>query len=182
MQADAARRECSRSKPGAGSQTEPRPGLTLIELILVMVLLLLVLAMVAPRLDGFSRGRVLVGHAETVLAMLQTARDRSAAEAVPYRLQVDVESGACRLYRQAGGQFEPLADRPGGWHTLPEGIHISIERLDLSGADFVEFRPTGECTPASVQLMGDDRPPVVLTARTALEPFRLIEPGREDLP
>ena len=155
-------------------------GMTLMELILVMVLLLLVLATVAPRLGPFSRGRVLVSEAEVVLAMLRTARDRSAAEAVPYRLQV--EAGSCRLVRQAGSAFEPLPDRPDGRHVLAEGLTMRLERLDASDADFVEFRPTGECTPARVELVDDDHPPAVLTARTALEPFRLIEPGEEDLP
>ena len=171
---------------GTGSTSNARSGLTLLELILVMALLLMVLAMAAPRVGDFSRGRVLVSHAEVVLAMLQNARDRSAAEAVVYRVQADDDGGGCRLYRRRGGTFEPL-EESGGRHKLPQGIRVAIERSDAAEAGdaaepaFVEFLPTGECTPASVRLTDDGRPAVVLTTGAALEPFRLIEEGKETL-
>ncbi|NLF30806.1 MAG: hypothetical protein GX591_07960 [Planctomycetes bacterium] len=155
-------------------------GLTLVELILVMALLMMMMAVVTPRVGDFSRHRVLIGHGETILAMLQTARDRAAAEAVPYRLQVDSDGRACRLLRQTAGHFEPLSDHPDGLHALPEGIRVSIERDDGVEDAFVEFRPTGECTAARVRLVEDDRTPVVLIAATPLDPFHLAEDDEED--
>lgn len=157
-------------------------GVTLVELILVMALLLTILAMVAPRLGAFSRERVLISEGDVVLAMLHTARDRSAAEAATYRFQVESDGAACRLYRQTGGRFESLPDRPDGLHLLPQETRIRIERTDGGDAEFIEFRPTGECTPSSVYVTRDDEAPVVVRARTPLEAYRLIEPGQEGRP
>jgi Tfp pilus assembly protein FimT len=163
------------------TKTSARPlGITLVELILVMTLMLMVLAIAAPRLDGFSRSRVLTSQGEAVLAMLNTARDRSAAEAAAYRLVIEEDGSQCRLYRQQGGAFEPLPDRPDGRLVLPGDIRVSIEGAD-EGQQFVEFRPTGECTPARLELADRRGGAVTISARTPLETFRLLEGGEETI-
>jgi Tfp pilus assembly protein FimT len=150
---------------------------------LVMVLALSVLAIAAPRLDRFSRGRVLVAHAEIALSLLQTARDRSAAEAVAYRLDVDPDRGTFGLSRQTGGTFAPEGDSSGRRHVLPDGIMIELERLDTAdNASFIEFRPTGECTPANLKLTDKGRETVRLVCRAPLEAFMLVQGDQEGSP
>ena len=171
-----------------------RAGFTLVELILVMVLTLTVLAMAAPRLDRFSRRRVLVSNAEAVLALLETARDRAAAEAVAYRVRIDSGAASCRLLQQSGGTYQPPAGPAGRVLRLPSGVGISLTQPDGSAADalrseptddrprrgdggevwFVEFSPAGECTPARVRLQDDDRGSVTLLCRSPIERFAIV--------
>lgn len=155
--------------------------MTLLETILVMVLALTVMGLVAPRLGGFSRRRVLVAQGRTVLALLHTARDRAAAECVAHRVAVDPQRGTCRLLRQSGATFEPLDGSPRWRVTMHEGVEIAVERLDdADGEACVTFQPTGECTPARLTLTDRTGQVVRAVARTPLETFALLDAdGRE---
>jgi Tfp pilus assembly protein FimT len=149
--------------------------LTLLETILVMVLALTVMGLVAPRLGGFSRRRVLIAQGRSVLAMLRTARDRAAAECVPHRVTVDPQAGLCRLLVQTGATFEPVDSSTARRLTLRDGVTIALERLDEGDEPCVTFQPTGEGTPARVTLTDRTGQTVGILARTPLEPFALLD-------
>jgi type II secretory pathway pseudopilin PulG len=154
---------------------------TLIELILVMGLALMVMAMAAPRLDGFTRGRVLRCQGDNVLSLLNTARDRAAAEAVAYR--VEIAEASCTLERQQGGTFVPAGIGTMEKITLAQGITARLDRLDgQTAATWVQFQPSGECTPARITLTDGRGNTIYVALRSALEPPRVTEKLEETYP
>src|SRR5437868_7877478 len=70
-----------------------RPGFTLIELILVMAVLCIIAGLAVPMLNNFSRGRRPADCAAQVVAVAQWARTQAITQAIPYRLNLDPQSG-----------------------------------------------------------------------------------------
>jgi Tfp pilus assembly protein FimT len=146
----------------------------LIELILVMGLTMVLMAIAAPRLDGFTRGRVLRCQGDDLLSLLNTARDRSAAEAAVYR--VNIADGVCSLQVRGGGAFAAAGTGITDRITLAAGVTAEMERLDGdASATWVEFQPTGQCTAARITLSDVRGNKLYVAARSALEPFRVTD-------
>ena len=164
-----------------GSPKTDRSGVTLLELILVMSLLLVLLALVTPQLNRFSRARVLHAQAETVLASLHSGRDRSAADALDYRFEIDGRT--CRLLRQDGAAFAQVQDTSCGTIELPDNITARMDGIDGQTApEHVDFTPTGAATPARVTLADGDGRELYLVCRTTLEPFFLTDNEEDATP
>ncbi|MBI1338114.1 MAG: type II secretion system protein GspH [Phycisphaera sp.] len=149
---------------------------TLIELILVMVLMLILLAIAAPRLDAFSRGRVIDAQANMLLARLNAARDRAAMRATPCRVEFDDQTHSVRTTEQIGGTFEPIDDPEGHASTLPSEITVKIEELSGTPSvnNWVGFSPTGEADPVAVRLDNGVGDVLYIVARTPLEPLAIV--------
>ena len=163
-------------------KTDPRRGLTLLEIILVMALAVVLVAMVAPNLARFSRSQVLRGEAQWVLEALRTGRDRAAAEATEYRLEVDPNGRSVRLTRNRGGLHIPAEGPAGRPRRMPEGVEIVLDRLDEQELSYVEMLPTGSQTPATIALTDSQGLGLRVQANSPFEPFVLQEGAGEDQP
>ncbi len=164
-----------------GQKINDRRGFTLVELILVMVLMLGLLAMAGPRLNRFSRGRVLTSQAQMLVEQINAARDRAASRAVVCRVVIDVEDGTTRILEQRGGTFVDLDGTIGRAIYLPQGFQISLQRLDGIDASesWIELRPTGWSSPAVITLSDQSGDTLHVVGRTPLEPYVVTDLAKE---
>jgi type II secretory pathway pseudopilin PulG len=157
--------------------------MTLVELILVMALMLVLLSMVAPQLGRFSRQRVLDATAESVLALLQRAADRAAAQATPCRVEIDSASSTCRLMEMPQGAWRPLETSWQDQLQLPEGVSIEIQRLDEADQTLAaDFYADGRRSPCLITLTDQSRERIFLHARTAMDAFVITDQPENVLP
>ena len=168
-----------RSTRGQDARDTVVSGFTLVELILVMVLTLTMLALAAPRLDGFSRGRVIACQGESLLSLIHAGRDRAGAEAVTYRLELDVKSGVVTLLYQQNGQFVEVSPPSSGRLELAQGIAMECSRIDGDINARIDLMPDGSCTPAKLTLRDGRGNVLYIVCRSPLETFVIqdTDPG-----
>lgn len=153
-----------------------RNAMTLVELILVMALLLVLLSMAAGQLSRFSRGRVLDATAQSVLALLQRAGDRAAAQARTCRIRVDSTDQVCRLMELRGGAWSAPEASAQDQLRLPEGMSIALQRLDRTDQTRdIDFHPDGRRSPCLITITDRGQDRVFLQARTEMDAFVITD-------
>lgn len=110
-----------------------RAGFTLLELIVVLVTIGVVLAVASPSLRGFFQSRQTADAATNVYALTTYARTQAITQGCLWRLNVDPESGACRLTMQQRGAFVDLGTDLGREFLPPEGATITLQ-LDATAS------------------------------------------------
>jgi Tfp pilus assembly protein FimT len=140
-------------------------GFTLIELILVMIVVFTLAAIVAPRFSDFFPSYQVRKTSERLFAWARKARADAAVTGIRHRLILDPTEKKYWIEYEARpikepGKFTLLA---GAWgaETLPDAV--AFESIDSSGTDpsnatlrFVEFRPDGTSTAATVILSNEN--------------------------
>lgn len=163
-----------------------RGGFTLIELILVMIVLFTIATIVAPRFSDFFPSFQVRKSSERILAWARKARADAAVTGVRQRLVIDPPNRKFWIEYEARpmkepGKFTLLA---GAWgeESIPEGVEFeSIEDADSDpsrgGMKFVEFRPDGTSSEATIVLSNDsgDRQTVRVEAATSKVYIKALE-------
>jgi Tfp pilus assembly protein FimT len=163
-----------------------RGGFTLIELILVMIVLFTIATIVAPRFSDFFPSFQVRKSSERILAWARKARADAAVTGVRQRLVIDPSNRKFWIEYEARpmkepGKFTLLA---GAWgeESIPEGVAFeSIEDADSDpsrgGMKFVEFRPDGTSSEATIVLSNDsgDRQTVRVEAATSKVYIKALE-------
>jgi type II secretory pathway pseudopilin PulG len=163
-----------------------RGGFTLIELILVMIVLFTIATIVAPRFSDFFPSFQVRKSSERILAWARKARADAAVTGVRQRLVIDPSNRKFWIEYEARpmkepGKFTLLA---GAWgeESIPEGVEFeSIEDADSDpsrgGMKFVEFRPDGTSSEATIVLSNDsgDRQTVRVEAATSKVYIKALE-------
>jgi type II secretory pathway pseudopilin PulG len=141
-----------------------RLGFTLVELILVMIVLFTVATIVAPRMSDFFPGFRVQKCIEHLYAWARKARADAGTTGLRQRLLLDpvsrkywIESEA-RPFKEPG-KFSMLG---GAWgeEKLPEGINFeTMEGTEIDpvhgSCRYVEFRPDGTSTEATLSIVND---------------------------
>lgn len=161
----------------------PSRGFTLIELVLVMLIIGLLLAIVAPALGGLLRSQRMDQSARTIIALLQEARARSAADAKPYRLAIDTEDNTCWLEALTPEGFERPRATAGKVVELESKLLIELQGGTEEGELlYVRVDPDGTGELAQITMTReDDGKQVAVYCRTPTEPYRVgdpVEPGQ----
>jgi type II secretion system protein H len=124
-------------------------GFTLLELILVMLILAIVAAMVVPSLANFAISRTTDNTVIQIMSMAQYARTQCVADARPYRMNFDTQSGQVWLTSGSAGVFQPLTNDYGNRYTLGKGMKLQVQVTPQSNTQLV-MDPNVQ--PADIQL------------------------------
>ncbi|HLY09045.1 MAG TPA: prepilin-type N-terminal cleavage/methylation domain-containing protein [Planctomycetota bacterium] len=142
-----------------------RDGFTLIELILVMIVIFTVATVVAPRLTDFFPSFQVRKTSQRLFAWARKARADAATTGLRHRLLLDPQAQKYWIEYEARpfkepGKFVPLG---GSWgeELFPDRVkYESIEGAETdttrSSCRYVEFRPDGTSSEATIRI-GDDR-------------------------
>jgi general secretion pathway protein H len=171
------------STTGPRAERHRAGGFTLIELILVLVLISTVLALAAPSLQRFARGRETSDAAAHLLALTYLARSQAAAEARPWRLNIDPEGGCYWLSAQQGGAFVAPLNTLGRVFRFPGDVTVSVEGAEMDDAvSYIQFYPDGRSDAATIELREADGRALALASRSAAERYQIVSLTGEDLP
>ncbi len=141
-----------------------RRGFTLVELILVMIVIFAVAAVVGPRYTDFFPSFQLKKSTEHLLAWARKARADAATTGTRQRLMLDIDHRKYWIENEPRpikdpGTFVPLG---GSWgeETFPDPVRFdSIKGAETDSANagirYVEFRPDGTSTDATVILVNE---------------------------
>ena len=128
---------------------------------LVLVLIAVGVAIVAPRMQGFVRGRALSLEAQRLMALLHAGQARAVSEGMPMELWLDEKSGTCGLELETtpkGG------DAKAEQVTISDGVQVSMvykgsgALTKFNNLPAIRFLPDGtidENSPQTVELMED---------------------------
>lgn len=154
-----------------------RRGFTLIELILVMIVVFTLATIVAPRFSDFFPALQVRKSTEHLLAWARKARAEAALTGNRQRLYLDSSKRRFWIEHEPRpikqpGNFVALS---GAWaeELLPDGVEFeSIEGAETDaagGGRYVEFRPDGTSSEATVILSNDvgDRQTLRVEAATS---------------
>jgi prepilin-type N-terminal cleavage/methylation domain-containing protein len=160
------------------TSTRLRLGFTLFELVIVMVVIATLIAIAMPAVRGFWSGTRSRDATTELLATMQYARAKSAAEARIYRLTLDVDNAAYQLSVQDGVDFVDTGTEFGQVIALPEGMRMEVVRLGLTpdGVGQIDFHPDGRCDTAAVRLTEPDGTVTTIASLSPAEPFRILKP------
>jgi prepilin-type N-terminal cleavage/methylation domain-containing protein len=146
------------------NRRDNRRGFTLIELILVMVVVFTLATVVAPRFSDFFPSFQVRKSTDQLMAWARKARSDAALTGTRQRLYVDATNQKYWIEVESRpikdpGKFVKLS---GAWtpETLPQSVVFeTVEVKDLetqTGAvKYVEFRPDGTSTEATVTISND---------------------------
>src|SRR5688572_30748506 len=104
-------------------------GFTLFELVIVMLVISTLVAIAMPAVRGFWSGSRSRDAATELLATMQYARAKSAAEARIYRMTFDADNAAYQLSVQDGVEFVATGTEFGQVIELPQGMRMEVMRL-----------------------------------------------------
>lgn len=142
-----------------------RGGFTLIELIIVMIVIFTLSTIVAPRFSDFFPGLQVRKSTESLLAWARKARADAAVTGTRQRLLLDSANKKYWIEVEARPIKEPgkFTALTGAWipETLPGAVTFeSIEGAETdpsnSALRYVEFRPDGTSSEATVTLVNDN--------------------------
>ncbi|HLY74704.1 MAG TPA: prepilin-type N-terminal cleavage/methylation domain-containing protein [Planctomycetota bacterium] len=143
-----------------------RPGgFTLIELVLVMIVIFTVATVVAPRLTDFFPSFQVRKTSQRLFAWARKARADAATTGLRHRLLLDPQAQKYWIEYEARPFKEPgkFVVLGGSWgeERFPDAVRYeSIDGAETdssrSGCRYVEFRPDGTSTEATIQI-ADDR-------------------------
>ena len=140
-------------------------GFTLVELILVMVIIFTLATVVMPRFSDFFPSLQVRKSTEHLMAWARKARADAAITGTRQRLYLDMTKRKFWIEHEPRpikdpGRFVALA---GAWaeELLPQGVEIeSIDKAETDGGSssvrYVEFRPDGTSSDATVVLASDN--------------------------
>jgi len=136
-----------------------RCAFTLVELILVMVLLVVAVSLVAPRMDGFTRGRALDSEARRLLAITHAGQARAVSEGMPMVLWIDEKQNGYGLEEETPGKN---GDTHAEKFPADENVQVAVMNLNGGGTTFnnlpaIRFLADGsvdENSPQMVKLTG----------------------------
>lgn len=140
------------------------PGFTLVELILVMVVIFTLATVVAPRFSDFFPSLQVRKSTEHLMAWARKARADAAITGTRQRLFLDTAKRKFWIENEPRPIKEPgkFVALSGAWleEFLPEGVEIeSVDKAETdpgsSGVRYIEFRPDGTCSDATVVLSND---------------------------
>jgi prepilin-type N-terminal cleavage/methylation domain-containing protein len=163
------------------------PGFTLVELILVMVVIFTLATVVAPRFSDFFPSLQVRKSTEHLMAWARKARADAAITGTRQRLYLDAAKRKFWIEHEPRPIKEPgkFVALSGAWmeEVLPEGVEIeSVEKAETdsgsSGVRYIEFRPDGTCSDATVVLSNDNGDRQTLTIEGATSKI-IIEPQAE---
>ena len=139
-------------------------GFTLVELILVMVVIFTLATVVMPRFSDFFPSLQVRKSTEHLMAWARKARADAALTGTRQRLYLDMVNRKFWIENEPRpikepGRFLPLG---GAWaeEPLPDGVEF--ETIDKAETDtdvkirYVEFRPDGTSTDATIVLASDN--------------------------
>ncbi|MBV8878891.1 MAG: type II secretion system protein [Planctomycetaceae bacterium] len=141
-----------------------RRGFTLIELILVMIVIFTLATVVAPRFSEFFPSYQVRKSTEHLLAWARKARADAAVTGVRQRLVLDSKNRKFWIEYEARPIKEPgkfvLLSGAWGEEQLPEAVTFeSLEGAETAasgdGLKYLEFRPDGTSTDATIVLAND---------------------------
>ena len=153
-------------------------GFSLLELIAVMIILALTLAVTAPSLRGFAASQETQETARNMLTLIQWARMQAAADARPYRLNINpnLPYNGYWVEVQEAGEFKPVASDFGRRFSFPQGMVLEW-RVPAGGQNtqgYITVNPNGTYEPATLRLIGRANAAFELTCLTPAEPFRIV--------
>ena len=155
-----------------------RAGFTFVELMLVIAIMTLVAGVVWPSLSRSMPLLAVRGAARTVAAFSQRASSEAVAQAVKFRLTINVSEGSIQIT----GELEPF-DQPGQFieiqapwgREIKLGDRVRVEEVALEHDDGDEtmtsgdcallFLPDGTATQARITLRADDGSQIWVTIR-----------------
>lgn len=137
---------------------------TLIELILVMVVIFTLATVVAPRFSDFFPSLQVRKTTEHLMAWARKARADAAITGNRQRLFLDTAKRKFWIEHEPRPIKEPgkFVALTGAWmeEFLPEGVEFeTIDKAETdsgSGGRYVEFRPDGTCSDATIVLSNDN--------------------------
>ena len=138
--------------------------MTLIELILVMMILVTIAAVAAPRFSDSFPSMQVRKSADQVFAWARKARAEAALTGARQRLVFNPEKRKYWLAYEAKPLKEPgkFTTLDGAWseEILPgevvfESLEGAQEDPDSAEARYLEFRPDGTCTDATIVVAND---------------------------
>ena len=140
-------------------------GFTLVELILVMVVIFTLATVVAPRFSDFFPSLQVRTTTEHLMAWARKARADAALTGTRQRLFLDTAKRKFWIENEPRPIKEPgkFVALGGAWaeEFLPDGVEI--DRIDKAETDasggsvrYIEFRPDGTCTDATIVLANDN--------------------------
>jgi type II secretion system protein H len=112
------------------SDRRTRCAFTLIELILVLALLVVAVSIVAPRMSGFVRGRVLDSEARRLAAVMHAGEARAVSEGMPMMLWIDEKQNRYGLEQETPGQN---GDAKAENFTAGESVGLAVLNAGTSG-------------------------------------------------
>jgi len=139
-------------------------GFTLIELILVMIVIFTLATVVLPRFADFLPSYRVKKTTEHLFAWSRKARADAAVTGIRQRLMLDTKNRKFWIEYEARpikepGKFTPLS---GAWEEeqLPDGVDLeSVEGAESSPTSgdvkYLEFRPDGTCSEATIVVSND---------------------------
>jgi Tfp pilus assembly protein FimT len=139
-------------------------GFTLIELILVMIVIFTLATVIAPRFSEFFPSYQCRKTTEHLFGWARKARADAAVTGIRQRLILDTKNNKFWIEYEARPIKEPgkfvLLSGAWGEEMLPEGVVFeSLEGTETSSTSsdlkYVEFRPDGTCSDATVIIAND---------------------------
>lgn len=153
---------------------------TLIELVLVLALIAMIVGMTTASLGRFGRGRTIGDSAEQVVLLARWARTQAISRGINFRLNFDASNHSYWLTMQSGPNYEnvvqdaasaaaPSSSAPtsamqpqansftdvgeefGRRFTTADTVTFDCNFAAQSDGQYVEFRPSGRCDPATVK-------------------------------
>lgn len=167
-----------------------RSGFTLIELILVMIVLFTVATVVAPRFSDFFPSYQVRKTTEHLFAWARKARADAAVTGVRQRLVLDTKGKKFWIEYEARPVKEPgkfvLLSGAWGEEALPDGVEFeSLEGAEATATNgdlkYLEFRPDGTCSEATLVLANDSGDRHTLRIEGATSKI-YIKPAEEEQP
>lgn len=141
-----------------------RSGFTLVELILVMIVIFTVATVVAPRFSEFFPSYQVRKTTEHLFSWARKARADAAMTGIRQRLVFDSKNKKFWIEYEARPVKEPgrfvLLSGAWGEEALPDGVEFeSLEGTETSSTNgelkYVEFRPDGTCSDATLVVSND---------------------------
>jgi type II secretion system protein H len=153
--------------------TRPTSAFTLLELVLVLMIITIVVGAVVPSLRGFTMGRSSKNTATRLLAMTNYARTQAISEGRSYRLNYNAATRSFWLdYADGVALPEDIASRLEVDERL--AVHVSNMSTGSTGDHYIEFRPSGRMTPASIVIVDQSNAEIEVACSSATELFRIV--------
>ena len=166
----------------------PERGFTLVELILVMVVIFTLATVIMPRFSDFFPSLQVRKSTEHLMAWARKARADAAITGTRQRLYVDPSKRKFWIEHEPRpikdpGKFVALS---GAWdeEILPQGVEIdSIDNgetgTNSGSARYVEFRPDGTSSDATIVLVSDNGDRQTLKIEGATSKITIDQPAEQ---